>query len=65
MGNCCGGNLEGEQNNIVIGHKSNRIVENARKNNNFHLILRVQTIMRTYLAMKKARMMKGGGIIDK
>jgi hypothetical protein len=55
MGNCCAGSLESEKNDIILSSKSKQIVDNVKRNNNFHLILRVQTCMRSYLAAKKVR----------
>ena len=58
MGNWCAGTLENDKNSIMLSSKSKLIVDNAKRNNNFHLILRVQTIMRSYLATKRAAKIK-------
>lgn len=68
MGNCCAGTLENEKNDIILSTKSKQIVDSAKTNNNFHLILRMQSVMRSYLAAKKARRLQqrkvGTGIVD-
>ena len=42
----------------MLSSKSKVIVDNAKRSNNFHLILRVQTIMKSYLASKRAAKIK-------
>lgn len=57
---CCRSSVEPEEGSLELQSKTKEIIRRIVESNQQHIITRIQTSMKTYLAMKQANAIKYG-----